>query len=178
MGTRTPEKQSWIAMITRCTNPRRESWVDYGGRGITVCDRWRHSFKNFLADMGARPVSTTLDRIDVNGNYEPSNCRWATPSQQSRNCRGSVKHCEDCKEDRPPYRRGTCHRCNEYRRRHGSPRPAVNDMWEIRCIVDECANCFQSTRIVEKSGLCVRCHRTAWARANRLKTARRLGLLK
>lgn len=74
-------------MIKRCTNPNdKDHWKDYGGRGITICERWR-SFKDFLADMGERPDGRTLDRIDVNGNYEPGNCRWATKSEQQRNKR-------------------------------------------------------------------------------------------
>ena len=74
-------------MISRCTLPNLTAYRNYGGRGITVCDRWRHSFENFYADMGARPAKMSLDRIDVNGNYEPGNCRWATKAEQSTNTR-------------------------------------------------------------------------------------------
>ena len=67
----------------RCSQPGHSSWEHYGGRGITVCDRWQE-FKNFLADMGERPEGTSLDRIDNEGNYEPGNCRWATAKEQPR----------------------------------------------------------------------------------------------
>jgi hypothetical protein len=83
---KTPVYQSWDSMIQRCTNPATKKFSDYGGRGIAVCERWL-AFENFYADMGDRPEGHTLDRINVNGNYEPGNCRWATAKQQSRNKR-------------------------------------------------------------------------------------------
>lgn len=73
-------------MISRCENPRATSWKWYGARGIAVCARW-HAFENFLADMGERPNGRTLDRINNDGNYEPSNCRWATGKEQISNRR-------------------------------------------------------------------------------------------
>jgi len=84
--TNTPAYISWASMITRCTNPNRDGYRHYGGRGISVCERWR-KFENFLFDMGERPSGTSIDRIDVNGNYEPGNCRWATQSVQVANRR-------------------------------------------------------------------------------------------
>lgn len=81
----------WLNMRRRCTDPNVKGYKYYGGRGITVCERW-NTFENFLADMGRRPSwELTLDRINVNGNYEPGNCRWATWKQQANNKQEHVK---------------------------------------------------------------------------------------
>lgn len=86
----SPTYSTRYAMINRCSNPKANKYKYYGGRGITVCDRWLESFENFLEDMGERPPGTTIDRIDNDGNYEPSNCCWATPKQQVQNRRCST----------------------------------------------------------------------------------------
>lgn len=83
----TAEFRSWWGMRQRCGNPNHSRYPGWGGRGITVCDRWRE-FKNFFADMGEKPTPAhSIDRINNDGNYEPSNCRWATPKEQQRNSR-------------------------------------------------------------------------------------------
>lgn len=80
--------QTWSGIIRRCANPNQTGFEHYGGRGIKVCDRWMESFENFLTDMGEPPSKRhSIERVDVNGNYEPSNCIWAMPDVQARNKR-------------------------------------------------------------------------------------------
>jgi hypothetical protein len=89
------EYMAWVNMKTRCYNPKFEGYKDYGGRTIPieVCDRWINSFEHFLNDMGRKPSPEySIDRINVDGNYEPSNCRWATPEQQANNKRKKLKY--------------------------------------------------------------------------------------
>lgn len=90
-GKYTSTYKTWTSMNNRCCNINGDDYLLYGGRGITICDQWRgpDGFKNFLNDMGHKPDGRSLDRIDVNGNYSPENCRWASPTQQGRNKRNN-----------------------------------------------------------------------------------------
>jgi len=102
-----PAYRTWSGMKSRCLNSNQPGYKDYGGRGITVCDRWL-DFSNFYADMGDRPDGTEIDRINNNGNYEPSNCRWVTRTENSRNKRSTKLTIEQIKEIRlfcPPFTR-------------------------------------------------------------------------
>lgn len=84
--TKSSTYRVWSGMRTRCTNPKSTNYSSYGGRGIQCCDRWK-SFEVFLEDMGEKPEGKSLDRIDVNGNYEPLNCKWSSPVEQAQNRR-------------------------------------------------------------------------------------------
>lgn len=116
----TREHVTWKNMIARCEDPNRPDWNNYGGRGIRVCKRWRTSFQAFLDDMGPRPQGKSIDRWpNMNGNYEPGNCRWATNSEQGLN-RRRMTHCrrghELTQENTESWNgRRRCKTCNKVR---------------------------------------------------------------
>jgi hypothetical protein len=88
----SPEKEAWYGIRRRCLNPNHRGYPNYGGRGIQICERWLSSFQNFYADMGPKPTPEhSLDRIDNDGDYEPTNCRWTTRQVQNNNRRGRKK---------------------------------------------------------------------------------------
>lgn len=87
----SPTYRSWAAMKVRCLNSNHYAFHRYGGRGVSICNRWLTDFATFLSDMGERPPGTTLDRYpNKTGNYEPGNCRWATPTEQARNMKTNL----------------------------------------------------------------------------------------
>lgn len=85
--TDTSEFNIWLGMKQRCYDKNHKFYSHYGQRGIKVCDRWLNSFENFYKDMGNKPIGYSLDRIDNDGDYEPSNCKWSTPKEQANNVR-------------------------------------------------------------------------------------------
>lgn len=128
-GTNSAEYRAWANMKSRCLDSSRPDFNYYGGRGIGICQQWVDSFESFLADMGLKPSREySLDRINVNGNYEPSNCRWATPSVQHKNIRPQT-HCKRGHEFTAyntvivsTTKRRLCRACREVRNKQGNER--------------------------------------------------------
>ena len=111
----TPTYESWLNMKQRCYNPNNPGYHNYGGRGIKVADSWLNSFTNFLSDMGERPEGLTLEREDVDGDYEPSNCVWDTREVQARNQRSTVLSEEIVADIRDKKSKGwSCRQVEEY----------------------------------------------------------------
>lgn len=124
---RTPEQIAWMSMRQRCRNPSACGYELYGAKGVRVCERW-DTFANFLADMGPRPPGTSLDRYpNRHGNYEPGNCRWATPAEQMQNRRDNVLTWDLVNEIRGRIEHGESH--SSVARRLGLTRSHVSRVW-------------------------------------------------
>lgn len=127
----TPEHYTWANMIQRCTNPNTPMFKYYGGRGITVTSPWLNSFEAFYADMGPRPSDQhSIERREVNGNYEPGNCYWATPDVQANNKTNNIKHLHNGEELTSP----------QLSRRYGADEPTVRQRIKRGLSVDEALN--------------------------------------
>lgn len=157
----TSEYRIWGQMITRCTNPNVAHFKDYGGRGITVCDRWRTSFENFYADMGPRPSpGHSVDRRNNDRGYSPDNCRWATQEEQCGNKRNNVMltfngqtHCLSKWSRLLGFKSGTMHvrrRRDIMRRAAEGTDPSAKVKFEKMVRAAPCARCYWCGKRVSK----------------------------
>lgn len=169
-----PLYKTWASMIQRCTNPKRDSFPIYGGRGIRVCDRWR-TFAHFLFDMGERPSPKhTLDRINPDGHYEPGNCRWATPKEQTETRRKKpTRICVRCgKSPNGKARNGLCPACSEYQRRNGTARPVSAGERAALRVQKIAAACSKSIHQRNEAGEVIATHPSAASAARALNQPR------
>jgi hypothetical protein len=132
---RTPAYTVWANMLQRCRNPRNTAWDDYGGRGIKVCERWLQ-FDQFYADMGDPPLGKQLDRIDNDGNYEPTNCRWADRSTQTKNQRKRSETPRDSRGQMITFN-GETHNVHEWARQLGFARNTISERLRRGMSVEE-----------------------------------------
>lgn len=141
--SKTEEYRIWSGMITRCENTHRNTSKRYVNRGIKVCDRWRFSFKSFLEDMGPRPSSRyTIDRINNDGNYEPSNCRWATIKEQANNKSTNVKFIINGESI------SRTELCRKYGINQTTFRHRINSGYSLEDALRKCDNRFSKNNIV------------------------------
>lgn len=159
----TPEQRrttynTWRGMKERCHNPNNNHWHIYGTKGITVCEKWQQ-FSGFLEDMGPRPKGMSLDRIDGNGNYEPGNCRWATPSQQSRNTerniwlewQGRRQTFKDWATELGLYERGLAYRIERWGLEKAMTTPKIKSGEHIRVLTDDQVLHMRKVRAIKGS---------------------------
>lgn len=146
--TDSVEYAAWCKAKGRCDAPNDKSYKHYGGRGITMCERWRDSFASFLADMGVRPSDKhSLDRIDVNGDYSPSNCRWATPKQQQMNKRRSVNIVYQ----------GVLMSRSDVARRIGLERQVFIRLWKRNVSIEDMIKFKRNRTLARESWRCAKC---------------------
>lgn len=173
IDTHAPEYKIWHSMIARCTNSGHIHYRSYGGRGITVCERWLKSFLNFYTDMGQRPSSQhSIDRIEVNGNYTPENCKWATAKEQAYNRRNTIhdeytellmsgKMTQKTAHYYRNKKRGKCVNCGNM---------TGNDKTLCYICAKKTSNIHRSgTERAKKAGLCISCRKIKIHRANKCR---------
>lgn len=163
--------ETWRAMRRRCLNPNHAKYPIYGGRGITICERWL-SFGNFLKDMGYRPEGLTIERVDVNGNYDPFNCIWIPLSDQAKNTRKAIAKRQRLLENPPmeKWERTAIRQISKPSKKKYEPQKPVHGSKKMylkhRCRCDVCVSAMRTRRAR------IRANQTPEARQKKLKYLR------